>query len=126
MDQGSVFSAFKKHSFKNNVKNVQKHHRSLHGFLVDFSLKLASNIMLKNLPKSIKKSFEKSAYVLMDFSSILGGIWAPKCRPNRIRKILICLAGGPKRNSFSVSVMECLLFSFVKFRFCYFLLVVWI
>ena len=44
--------------------------------------------MPKTLPKSIKKSFEKSTYVLMDFLSILGGIWAPKCHPNRIRKTL--------------------------------------
>ena len=44
--------------------------------------------MPKTLPKSIKKSFEKSTYVLMDFSLILGGSWAPKCHPNRIRKTL--------------------------------------
>ncbi len=44
--------------------------------------------MPKTLPKSIKKSFEKSTYVLMDFSSILEGIWAPKFHPNRIRKTL--------------------------------------
>ena len=46
--------------------------------------------MQKTLPKSIKKSFEKSTYVLMDFSSILEGIWASKCHPNRIREATYC------------------------------------
>ena len=41
--------------------------------------------MPNTLPKSIKNSFEKSTYVLMDFSSILEGIWASKCHPKRIR-----------------------------------------
>ena len=60
----------------------------MHGFLVDFSSKKPPKIMAKTIPKSIKKSFGKSTYVLMDFSSIVGGIWAPKCHPNRIRKTL--------------------------------------
>ena len=44
--------------------------------------------MPKTLSKSIKKSFEKSTYILMDFSSFLGGSCTPKCHPNRIRKTL--------------------------------------
>ena len=41
--------------------------------------------MPKTFPKFIKDSFEKSTYVLMDFASILEGIWASKCPPKRIR-----------------------------------------
>ena len=75
VDQGSVLSAFMKHPFKNNVENVQKTLSKFAWIVAWFFIKKPSKSMPKTLPKFNKKSFEKSTYVLMDFPSILAGIW---------------------------------------------------